>query len=129
MISPIHLLMICEEDSDAEIFKSLPPLKKMLLLVGLMKREVIKTQQEFSHAMEAIGWSHNEFLKQFEELWMAKKIGWEELDVLDSHKIIHNGPNILSDRTLEVIIGKENICPRIPPKYHDQFPMCKGFAE
>lgn len=123
------LYLLQEEEVDADVFKMLNTEKKFKLLTALVHRGVIKSQTEFNDALKALDWKLSNFLDALEDLWTKKKIGWEEIDVLDTHSKVFKGPGLLSDRIIGTRIDRDSLCKRIPPKYHDDYPPCQGYGK
>lgn len=124
--SVLYLKYLLEVDSST--FKNLDDAAKMNLIVQMIKRKTIIDFETLNKGLAMIGWDQRVFMDKFKSLWKDKKIGWDELDALDSNGHLFKGPGIFSDRWLLTNIGQKELCDRIPPGEHDDISYCKGYG-
>lgn len=126
MNKSLYFLSILEDDSK---FKSLSAEKKFNLIIDLVKRHTIKDYEGLVKSLSLMGWTTKEFLNTFKLLWDNKKIGWEELDLLDTNDHVFKGPGFIGDRWLISNIGDKELCDRIPSKHWGDLPYCKRYKD
>lgn len=124
MSTALFFSYILEDDKSK--FLNLTDAKKFDLLLQMVKRKSIKNYQDMEKSLKVVGWENKDFLNTFKNLWDSKKIGWQELDMLDNNDHLFRGPGLITDRWLTTNIGDKEICDRIPNKDWDNIPYCKA---